>query len=76
MTIVPPTDRVIRSNVDQTAANASAGVRVDTVQNERVARRKVTARIEYHHPAMSFLVDPSQHLFARRLVSLDKIVIF
>jgi hypothetical protein len=47
MTIVPPTDKAIRIIVDQTAANASAAVRVDTVQNERVVRKKVTARIEY-----------------------------
>jgi hypothetical protein len=29
----------------------------------------------HHHPAMSFLVDPLQNLFARRLVRFDNIVI-
>mmetsp|Transcript_10239 Transcript_10239/g.15460 ORF Transcript_10239/g.15460 Transcript_10239/m.15460 type:complete len:91 (+) Transcript_10239:609-881(+) len=68
MTIVPPTERNISMRVEVTDANASAEARVETVQNDSRVRRNVTAKIEYHHPAISFRVDPSHNLFARKFV--------
>jgi hypothetical protein len=47
MTIVPPTERATSMSVDHTEANASGVERVETVQNDRSARRNVTAKIEY-----------------------------
>jgi len=71
MTIVPPTEMVMRMSVDNTEENASGVDRVDTVQNDRTVRRNVTAKIEYHHPAMSFLVDPLHSFSARIPVKYD-----
>ena len=47
ITIVPPTDSIMSISVDHTDANASGYVRVETVQNDRIVRRNVTAKIVY-----------------------------
>jgi len=69
--IVPPTQRHTIIRADQKLANASALDLVETAQNDSRDIITETARMKYHHPAISFLDDPPHKLFARKVEYWD-----
>mmetsp|Transcript_31955 Transcript_31955/g.48613 ORF Transcript_31955/g.48613 Transcript_31955/m.48613 type:complete len:88 (+) Transcript_31955:372-635(+) len=58
MIMVPPMLNTNSITADQMAANPSAIVLVDIITKLRSVRIAVTAKIEYHQPAINFLDDP------------------
>lgn len=73
--MVPPTHNPIMTTAAQKDANASAPFRVDTVQNVIIVSKKDMHKMEYHHDAISFLVDPSQKASANATVNLVRRVV-
>mmetsp|Transcript_46745 Transcript_46745/g.86766 ORF Transcript_46745/g.86766 Transcript_46745/m.86766 type:complete len:89 (-) Transcript_46745:26-292(-) len=71
MIIVPPMQSATTMRADQNEIKPSARERVDAVQKARRVMRREAARIEYHHPAISFLDEPPQRLFARQVEYCD-----
>mmetsp|Transcript_12515 Transcript_12515/g.34494 ORF Transcript_12515/g.34494 Transcript_12515/m.34494 type:complete len:135 (+) Transcript_12515:1135-1539(+) len=71
MIIVPPILRAINSNADQMERKSSELPLDPITAKDITISAAVIANIEYHHPAMSFRVDPPHREPANKVVYRD-----